>query len=277
MWPANKEDEGHYMQLNNEDKTGGAGGGGMLQDFSSEFTRHRAVVVTRLQALREPHCSTWNEDVKVAESALQEMESNRRQVQVQLRLELSGAGNDRQVWEQRLKEWTQEVSSLRRELGTAKDEQSRRSLLGTGVQATQRAASMQATELMEQSSSKLEQARRQALETEEIGMGVLSDLHAQRETIQHMRGNMGIVSDELSSASRSLMRLIRGAEQKKLITMAVAFILGLGLTVYLLGILGLPLKWTVVIAFGLILILGIIVVLRRRNKERQGRIQSCGV
>merc|ERR1719409_2651322 len=91
---------------------------------------------------------------------------------------------------------------------------------------------MASTDQLSQSSKRLEECKMQALETEEISLGILSDLHSQRETILHMRSNMGIVSSELSSAARTLNRLIRGAERKKLLTYLVAFMLALGITVW---------------------------------------------
>merc|ERR1719174_2894545 len=107
---------------------------------------------------------------------------------------------------------------------------------------------MQSTDLLDQSTKRIEEAKMQALETEEISLGILSDLHSQRETILHMRGNMGIVGSELKAAAGSLNRLISGAERKKLITYVVAFLLALGLTVWLLSSWGLSLTKTILVA-----------------------------
>jgi vesicle transport through interaction with t-SNAREs protein 1 len=244
-------------------------GGGMWQDLITDFAKHRTIVVSRLKALREPNCTAWQEEVQAAERALQEMESTRQQVRVQMRLELSGAGgSQKQDWEARLQEWTKEANSLKTDLLAAKEEHSRKALLGTGAQAAQRASAMHSTELLQQSSQKLENVKMEALETEDISMGILSDLHSQRETILHMRANMGIVSTELSSAARTLRSLIRGAEQKKLLTYLVAFVLGLGLTCWLLSCLGLSMGKTVAVACSIVVFTLVVVVVRQRLRDR---------
>lgn len=266
--PAMEEGDGRRALLQS-----GAGAddasGGMLQDFITEFAKQRTIVVTRLQTLRDPNCNSWQEEVKAAERALEEMESTRRQVQVQLRLELSSAaGSEKQQWDARVQDWSKEAASLRSELASAKEDQSRRSLLGSSQQGSQRAQAMQSTELLEQSTKRLEQCRIEAMEAEEVSLGILSDLHSQRETILHMRSNMGIVKSELSSAARTLNRLIRGAERKKLITYVVAFVLALGITVWVLSILGLSLAMTTLVAACIVLITAMAVVARQRLKER---------
>jgi len=243
----------------------------MLQDFITEFSKQRTIVVTRLQALRDPNCCTWQEEVRHAEKALEEMESTRRQVQVQLRLELSGtAGSEKQQWDARLQDWSKEAASLRSELASTKDEQGRRALLGSGLQASQRSSAMQSTDLLDQSTRRLEECKIQALETEEVSLGILSDLHSQRETIIHMRGNMGIVGNELSSAARTLTRLIQHSERKRLMTYGVAFILTLGLTVWALSAFGLSLPKTIGVAACIVVLSAVALVVRERLRNRAG-------
>jgi chromosome segregation ATPase len=244
-------------------------GGGMLQDFVTEFTKQRAIVVRRLQTLRDGDCSTWQEEVKAAEKALREMDSIRSQVRVQMRLELSGTTNSqKQHWDTRLQDWENETRTFRAELTSTNEEQSRRSLLGSGLQASQRASAMSSTELLQESTKKLEDIKMQALETEEISMGILSDLHSQRETILNMRSNMGIVGSELSSAARSLTRLIRGAQQKQMLTYLVAFVLMLGLTMGLLSYLGFSWIKTLMVAGGIVIVSLAGLVARQRLRNR---------
>lgn len=268
--PGMDENEGRRSLLHSGGGGDAAGGGGMLQDFITEFSKQRTIVVTRLQTMRDPSCSSWQEEARTAEKALEEMESTRRQVQVQLRLELSGtAGSEKQQWDSRLQDWSKEAASLRGELASVREEQGRRALLGTGLQASQRSSAMQSTDLLAQSSKRLEECKMQALETEEISQGILSDLHSQRETILHMRGNMGIVSSELSSAAGTLNRLIRGAERKKLLTYLVAFMLSLGLTVWALSTFGgLSLSATIGVAVVIVFLTAVAVVVRQRLKGR---------
>ncbi|CAE7739740.1 SPCC736.13, partial [Symbiodinium sp. CCMP2456] len=65
--------------------------------YASEFMRLRADAMARLQSLKE---SPSPGKTKSLEKAVDDMESNWRQIQVQLRLGLSGAGSSRE-WEPR--------------------------------------------------------------------------------------------------------------------------------------------------------------------------------
>merc|ERR1719454_579292 len=106
--PAMEDNEGRRALLGGG---GDAAAGGMLQDFTTEFSKQRTIVITRLQTLRDPNCTSWQEEVKAAERALEEMESTRRQVQVRLEL-AGGAGGEQQSWDARLQEWSKEAAIL---------------------------------------------------------------------------------------------------------------------------------------------------------------------
>eukprot|EP00913_Durusdinium_trenchii_P003519 g3255.t1 len=100
-------------------------GEGPLDEYASEFVRLR--------------------EVKSAVLAVVAMEQNWRQINVQLRLGLSGAsGLDDQV-----KSWGQEVKHMRRDLDAIVEERNRRSLnLGSSIE---RGSALQATEMMDRS------------------------------------------------------------------------------------------------------------------------------
>lgn len=276
MWAA--EDDGRSGLLK-ADYCEAPACSGPLQEYSAEFARLRTVAQTKLQALRETthgRDGAWAEDARAAERALEVMESNRRQVQVQLRLELTGTdANARKEWDQRLQEWSREVAALRGQLEEAREAHSRQALglhSGSGVEAraftAEHRSAMKSTEMLERSSQKLEEAKRAALESEEVGSGVLSDLSGQRETILHMRDNMRTVDTELSSARQAIGRLFATAQRNRLVTIVIATVLGIGLSFWGLCFLGLPLKWTLVLAFAVVVLVGAICFVRRRLKAR---------
>eukprot|EP00929_Paragymnodinium_shiwhaense_P047892 TRINITY_DN24298_c0_g1_i1.p1 TRINITY_DN24298_c0_g1~~TRINITY_DN24298_c0_g1_i1.p1 ORF type:complete len:301 (+),score=97.48 TRINITY_DN24298_c0_g1_i1:109-1011(+) len=259
-------EDGRKSLLKSDAAAADARSGSMLQEYATEFDRLHNRATMRLQALREAKSASWADDAKAAEAVIQEMESNRRQVQVQLRLELSSATDKelRQTWDGRVQDWTQITQRLRTTLDTAKAERSRMSLLGGTSDAeaalamaqnsAQRQGAMQSTELLSDSSRKLEEAKRQAMETEAVGQGVLSDLAAQGEQIRNMRDNMRTIGDELNSARKSLDRLIRGAQQNRLVTLVVAALLSTGLMVWALTVVGLPMQWNCVLSVLLVAI-----------------------
>jgi len=248
--------------------------GGMLQEYCTDFVRLRAVVVTKIQALRDvPHGASCSEEAAAVEKALSEIEANRRQVQVQLRLELSGAPSAKQAWEKRLQEWSRELASLRSELNAAKQEKQRSALqlcspAELAASSAERQSALQATEQLRSSNSKLDQAIREAAESEEVSAGILSDLAVQRETILRSSGNMHVVDTELSSSHKILNRMASMAMRNKLVTLITVVILSVGLSVWIFGLLGLPLKQTILLSMGVLLVGTLMVFLYQHYQKR---------
>jgi vesicle transport through interaction with t-SNAREs protein 1 len=89
-----------------------------------------------------------------------------------------------------------DIDSAKRKLTSLSDD--RRALFGsrytdnptTDDQLEQRQQLLSGTERLGRSSGRLRESQRIALETEQIGAGTLSDLHRQRETIEHTRGTL---------------------------------------------------------------------------------------
>lgn len=240
---------------------------GMLQDYVTVISRLRIDAAKELVEIQKNSAAGTGQ----MERILQEMEMNRRQAQIQVRELPSGA--ERQKWERRLQDWGAEVTRIRGQVKGAKETQQREALGldREGFQQNLAAANqaMQSTELLAQTSKKLQEAKQQALECEDIGTGVLSDLAAQRETILNVRGNMQTLSSELTSARRALERMISHAQRNRLFSMVICFILLLGLSVWGLCILGLPLKTTVLLAVGVVVFSGAAIGLYRYSTTRR--------
>mmetsp|Transcript_67318 Transcript_67318/g.161404 ORF Transcript_67318/g.161404 Transcript_67318/m.161404 type:complete len:267 (-) Transcript_67318:172-972(-) len=215
------------------------GEAGMLQEYAAEYARLRAIVVDKLKALKE---NPGAGEVKEVEQLLGQIHANSGQVKVQLKLELSGApASLRHDWEARLQEWNREAQSFRSEVEALKSDNQRRALqlptaAGGFEMTSERQAAMQSTELLERSTAQLEKARMQALETEQISEGILSDLAMQRETIQHISTNIHVVDEQLSNARRVLDTMTRLAMRNRMITMAVTLILSLMAMIWVLTV-----------------------------------------
>eukprot|EP00401_Gymnodinium_catenatum_P009625 CAMPEP_0117509908 /NCGR_PEP_ID=MMETSP0784-20121206/27718_1 /TAXON_ID=39447 /ORGANISM="" /LENGTH=286 /DNA_ID=CAMNT_0005305531 /DNA_START=31 /DNA_END=891 /DNA_ORIENTATION=+ len=272
MWV---EEDGRRALL--KDQNGGAHGKEPLIEYATEFEGLRSRAASKLEALQNSG-GAWAEEAAKAESLIQKMEACRRQVVVQLRLELSGVTQDaRETWERRLEEWLRTISALRSTLESGREEQ-RRQQLHLPVPALQfgyeHRATMQATDLLDRSTARLEEAKRQAFDTEAIGQGVLSDLASQRESIEHVRDNMSTVSAELNAARRSIDRLIRTAQQNRMIQMAAALLLSVGLAFWGLMTLDLPLKWNFLLALALVLAVATAWYLCRRFQAKQRALRA---
>lgn len=241
--------------------------GGLFKEYSVEYARNRLLVVGKLMDVREGRSADAAADLKASECALKELEAIKRQMQVQMKLELSGASGSRQAGEEKLKEWTRDTASLRTELENTRNESSRNRLQlgGAGAAAhAERAAAKNSTEVLDQGLQRLRDAEREALEIEELGQGIMSDLASQRDTILHARGNMGTIGFELSAAKRSLDTLLSRANQNKMVTTGVCALLAVGFMVYILGFMGLDLKHTVLAAMLFCALLLLFCILRRK-------------
>merc|ERR1740129_327241 len=88
---------------------------------------------------------------------------------------------------------------------------------------------LQASEQLQNSTLRLEQARRQALETEQIGLDVMADLRQQRETINSSRAGVSTIGSNVGVAKAYIDSITRRAKANKVITYVVlAFLLLVG-------------------------------------------------
>ncbi|CAE7680388.1 VTI1A [Symbiodinium sp. CCMP2592] len=75
---------------------------------------------------------------------------------------------------------------------------------------------------MLEASLKLTEAKRAALESEQIGIDVMSDLRQQREVMERSRENMGKVGQNYSAAGHTLDSMLRRADQNKRMVYMIA-------------------------------------------------------
>ncbi|KAI8354012.1 t-SNARE [Blakeslea trispora] len=89
----------------------------------------------------------------------------------------------------------------------------------------QRQRLLSGTERLGQSSRRLEDSHRLALETEGIGINILSTLKGQRETIVRARDTLAEADSHIDKASKTLKGMARRMATNKLITAAIIVIL----------------------------------------------------
>merc|ERR1711879_66201 len=154
----------------------------------------------------------------------------------------------------------------RLELGLGRKDQQ-----GAAASSSARQQAFSSTERLEEGTRQLEAAARQALETETVSEEVLTDLGSQRELIQSVRSSMRTIGTELSQARQSLGRMLHRAQQNRLMTLVIMFVLGFGLLVWACCFFGLGLKETVLVASSMLLLGGAAVLIRRQLKLRAGR------
>lgn len=136
----------------------------------------------------------------------------------------------RQKYQIRLKSYVAELSLLDKELRariTPRDESLMREELFEGdyVQDDQKQRLLDNTERMERSSRQLEGGYRLAIEAEQMGAQILTDLSSQRETVKKAKSRVQETNYDLSRSSRIVNGMIRGLKQQKLVLFGVGAVI----------------------------------------------------
>lgn len=163
-----------------------------------------------------------------ADQALKQMEMESRTLPTHQRSEI----------DPRLRKYRSEIRESRRKVQSVKDENERRSLLGRGNDDTGtvigKSRFSAANQKLDAATARLEEARRQALESEQIGVEVMSDLRHQRDVIKNARNNMSTIGSNLGTAKDRIQSMARRAAANKIIVYVVVifFIIMLGVVGY---------------------------------------------
>ncbi|KAJ9173255.1 hypothetical protein P3X46_016412 [Hevea brasiliensis] len=91
--------------------------------------------------------------------------------------------------------------------------------------ADQRSRLMVSTERLNQSSDRIKGSRRTMLETEELGVSILQDLHQQRQSLLHAHDTLHGVDDNIGKSKKVLTSMTRRMNRNKWIIGAVVAVL----------------------------------------------------
>ncbi|GAA6038006.1 hypothetical protein JCM8097_009536 [Rhodosporidiobolus ruineniae] len=89
----------------------------------------------------------------------------------------------------------------------------------------QRSRLLSTTDKLADGQRRLEDSHRIALETEELGTGILRDLRSQRDTLEHTRDTLYGADSSIDRASNTLQKMIRRAYQQRAVTYAIIAVL----------------------------------------------------
>ncbi|GMJ09297.1 vesicle transport V-snare 13 [Hibiscus trionum] len=81
--------------------------------------------------------------------------------------------------------------------------------------ANQRSRLMTTTEQLNQSSDRVKDSRRTMLETEELGVSILQDLHSQRQSLLHANNTLHGVDDTIGKSKRILTNMSKRMSRNK--------------------------------------------------------------
>jgi len=91
--------------------------------------------------------------------------------------------------------------------------------------ASDRTRLLAGTQSLEESTRRLENSQRVALETEDIGTGILRSLRVQREQIEHSSEVLGGAENNVDRASKTLKGMVRTMYKQRIITGAICAVL----------------------------------------------------
>ncbi|SCZ93423.1 BZ3500_MvSof-1268-A1-R1_Chr6-3g08650 [Microbotryum saponariae] len=89
----------------------------------------------------------------------------------------------------------------------------------------QRIALMSTTDQLSQGQRRLQESHRVALETEDLGAGILRDLRGQRDVLEHARDGLYETDGSIDRASNTIGNMVRVMHQQKAITYAIIGVL----------------------------------------------------
>ncbi|OAY75400.1 Vesicle transport v-SNARE 13 [Ananas comosus] len=144
----------------------------------------------------------------------------------------------------KLREYKSDLNNLKSELKritSANPKQAaREELLESGmadtlaVSADQRGRLLMSTERLNQTTDRVKDSRRTMLETEELGVSILQDLHQQRQSLLHAHNALHGVDDNIGKSKRILSAMSKRMDKNKWIIggIIIALILAILIILY---------------------------------------------
>ncbi|KAK4271957.1 hypothetical protein QN277_020572 [Acacia crassicarpa] len=99
--------------------------------------------------------------------------------------------------------------------------------------ADQRARLMMSTERLNKSSDRIKDSRRTMLETEDLGVSILQDLHSQRQSLLHAHNTLHGVDDNVGKSKKILTNMSRRMSRNKWIIGGIIAVLVLAVALIL--------------------------------------------
>lgn len=135
----------------------------------------------------------------------------------------------------KLREYKTDLNNLKTEVkritSSNANQAARDDLLESGMADTQMASADQrgrllmSTERLNQSSDRIRESRRTMLETEDLGVSILQDLHQQRQSLLHTHNTLHGVDDNISRSKKILTNMSRRMSRNKWIIGSVISVL----------------------------------------------------
>ncbi|KAH7424378.1 hypothetical protein KP509_11G005300 [Ceratopteris richardii] len=182
-------------------------------ELSAELTGKCTDIALLSGEKRKQSLSELKSGIDEAESLIRKMDLEARSLQP----------TEKAILLSKLREYKSDLNTLRREqkklsLDTqvARDE-----LLEGGLLDPRKASSDQrdrlllSTERLNNSGERIKESKRTLLETEELGVSILQDLHQQRQTLLHTQDTLMDVDDNIGRSKKILLSMSRRMSRNK--------------------------------------------------------------
>lgn len=167
-----------------------------------------------------------NEGIEAAQEIVQSMELEARSMSGEAKQQLVAQAKDYKKGIADMRRRLKEAQTSSRAETAARDELLRSADPSLRMEAdNQRSRLMATTERMNKTSDVLRGAVQVALETEQVGESILSDLADQRATIAHARGTLAGAGSALDKSKRMLQGMGRRALKNKIMMYVIIFVL----------------------------------------------------
>eukprot|EP01018_Ginkgo_biloba_P034320 Gb_03462 [translate_table: standard] len=149
-----------------------------------------------------------------AEALIRKMDLEARSLQPSLKANLLA----------KLREYKSDLNNLKREAkkcSSTDSQTARDELLESGMSNTlmasadQRGRLLMSTDRLSQSGERIKDGKRTLLETEELGVSILQDLHQQRQTLLHAHDSLHGVDDNIGKSRKLLTSMTRRMSRNK--------------------------------------------------------------
>jgi len=143
----------------------------------------------------------------------------------------------------KLREYKSDLNNLKSDVkritSTNSNQATREELLESGmadslaVSSDQRGRLLMSTERLNHSSERIKESRRTILETEELGVSILQDLHQQRQSLLHANNTLHGVDDNIGKSRKILTAMSKRMDKNKWIIGGIIFVLVLAILLIL--------------------------------------------
>ncbi|XP_065910159.1 vesicle transport through interaction with t-SNAREs homolog 1A-like [Dysidea avara] len=202
----------------------------MFESYEQQFSSITADITARIGKIPNLTGTDKKTEVGVVQGNLDEA----KELVDQMEIEIHDMASEQQpAATKKLKSYRSQLDTLQKEFRKAQIAVgngivARRELLGaeeTHYSDDQRAQLLDNTETVDRTSRRLDEGKRIARETEEIGLEVIGNLHGQRETLEKSRHRLRETNEDLSKGSRIIRRISKRVVQHRIIIIVAALII----------------------------------------------------